>query len=311
MLAPGHPVRGRQEVHRLHDPVELTPGDGQVARHGGAGGDDHGVEPLAQVGGREVLADLDPVAEAGALGLHLGDPAVQDRLLHLELGDAVAQQASGRVGALVDGHGVAGTGQLLGSGEPRRAGPDDRDGLAGQALRCLRGDRAVLEGAVDDADLDLLDRHGRLVDTEDAGRFTRRRAEPTGELGEVVRRVQAVDGLAPLPLPREVVPLRDEVAERAAAVAERDAAVHAAPGLPLQLGHRLLLVDLLPVLDPDRNGATSRQFTLTRAQETLGVSHGRPPCAAPTPGCRRGPAPPPPPWPARRGRAGRSGEGPG
>ena len=39
--------------------------------------------------------------------------------------------------------------------------------------------------------------------------------------------------IAPVPVvaPDQVVPLRDEVAERAALVAERDAAVHAAAGL--------------------------------------------------------------------------------
>ena len=62
-----------------------------------------------------------------------------------------------------------------------------------------------------------------------------RRAQPAGELREVVGRVQALDGLAALAAPREVVPLRDQVAERAALVAERDAAVHAAAGLAAQL----------------------------------------------------------------------------
>ena len=222
-------------------------------------------------------ADLDAGAEAGALGLHLPDPPVEDRLLHLELGDAVAQQAARLVGALVDGDGVAGAGQLLGRGQARRAGADDGDGLAGEPLGRLGGDRAVGEGAVDDADLDLLDRDGRLVDAEHAGRLARGRAEPPGELGEVVGRVQPVDGLAPLPLPREVVPLGDQVAQRTTAVAERDTAVHAAAGLTLQLGDRLLLVDLLPVLDADRHGSTAGQLALARPQKALGVSHGRPP----------------------------------
>ena len=61
-----------------------------------------------------------------------------------------------------------------------------------------------------------------------------RRAQPTGELREVVGRVQALDGRAALVAPGEVVPLRDQVAERAAVVAERDAAVHAAAGLALR-----------------------------------------------------------------------------
>ena len=43
---------------------------------------------------------------------------------------------------------------------------------------------------VDDLDLDLLDRHRVGVDAEHAGALARRRAEPAGELREVVGRVQ-------------------------------------------------------------------------------------------------------------------------
>ena len=53
-------------------------------------------------------------------------------LLHLELGDAVAQQAADAVGALEDDHVVPGTGQLLRRSEARRPGADDRDALAGR-----------------------------------------------------------------------------------------------------------------------------------------------------------------------------------
>ena len=85
---------------------------------------------------------LDAVAEAGALGRHLVEPAVEHRLLHLELGDAVAQQPAGLVGPLEDGHGVAGPGQLLGDREPGRAGADDGDRLAREALGRQRARRA-------------------------------------------------------------------------------------------------------------------------------------------------------------------------
>jgi hypothetical protein len=61
----------------------------------------------------------------------------------------------------------------------------------------LRLDPALVPGRLDDGDLDLLDRHGVLVDAEDAGRLARRRAQPPGELGEVVGGVQAVDRVAP------------------------------------------------------------------------------------------------------------------
>src|SRR3546814_14756643 len=56
-------------------------------------------------------------------------------LLHLELGDAVAQQAADLVGALIDRDRVTRAGELLGGSQARGTGTDDRDGLPGQPLR--------------------------------------------------------------------------------------------------------------------------------------------------------------------------------
>ena len=82
--------------------------------------------------------------EGDALGLHLLDAPVDVVLLHLEVGDAVAQQAAGLGLALVDMHLVAGAGQLLGGGHAGRARADDRDALAGLGLRRLGPDPAHL-----------------------------------------------------------------------------------------------------------------------------------------------------------------------
>ena len=118
----------------------------------------------------------------------------------------------------------------------------------------LRRDPALVPRPVDDLDLDLLDRDRVGVDAEHARRLARRRAQPAGELGEVVRGVQPVDRVAPVVAVDEVVPVGDQVAERAAVVAERDAAVHAPPGLGLQRARRgNVLVDLLPVAQPHRH----------------------------------------------------------
>ena len=204
-----------------------------------------------------------PGAEDGALAAHLLEPPVEVLLLHLELGDAVAQQPADLVGALVDRDRVAGPGQLLGGGQAGRAGADHRDGAAREPLRRLRPDQAGLPRLVDDRDLDVLDRDRVLVDAEHAGGLARRRAQPTGELREVVGRVQPLDRALPVVAPDQVVPLRDDVPERAALVAERDAAVHAAAGLlgddrqqgpPGSAG-----VDLVPVLDPLVDRAAGRR----------------------------------------------------
>ena len=231
---PGWPAAGSPSPEGT--PSSSRPGHRQVARHGGADGEHDGVVAVAQLLAGDVDADVDAGAEPGALGLHLGQPAVEDGLLHLELGDAVAQQAAELVVPLVDGDGVAGAGQLLGGGQAGRAGADDGDGLAGEPVRRLRRrPRPSSKARSTMRDLDLLDGHGRLVDAEHARRLAGRRAEPAGELREVVGGVQPLDRLAPVAAPGQVVPLGDEVAQRAAVVAERDAAVHAAAGLALQL----------------------------------------------------------------------------
>src|SRR3954464_3187286 len=80
-----------------------------------------------------------------------------------------------------------------GGGQTGRAGADDGDLLAGPERRLDGLDPALVEGAVDDRLLDLLDRDGVVVDVEDACGLARRRADAAGELGEVVRRVQRVD----------------------------------------------------------------------------------------------------------------------
>jgi len=115
--------------------------------------------------------------------------------------------------------------------ETGRATADDRHALARAAGGHLRGDPTLVPRAVDDGHLDLLDGHRVGVDAQHARGLARRRAQAAGELGEVVRGVQPLDGITPVVAVDEVVPVGDEVAERAAVVAERDAAVHAAPGL--------------------------------------------------------------------------------
>ena len=181
---------------------------------------------------RVVGADVGVDHELGALGAHLREPAVDDVLGHLEVRDAVAQQAAEPVVALVDGDRVAGAGQLLGRGEPGRARTrSTATRLPVRSSGRLRQHDALVERALDDRDLDLLDRHRVGVEREHAGGLARRRADPAGELGEVVGGVQPLAGADVVVAGDELVPLRDQVAERAAAVAERDAAVHAARGL--------------------------------------------------------------------------------
>ena len=83
-----------------------------------------------------------------------GEPAIEEPLFQLELGDAVAQQPADAIGALENGDRVAGAVQLLGGREAGRPGADDGDALAGAHLGRLGGDPAFVERALDDRHFD-------------------------------------------------------------------------------------------------------------------------------------------------------------
>ncbi len=89
-----------------------------------------------------------------AFRFHLLHAAVDDPLLHLEVGDAVAQQTAGLGVLLVDVHVMAGTRELLSGGETGRTGADDRDPLAGLLLRRLGHDPVFFERPIGDGAFD-------------------------------------------------------------------------------------------------------------------------------------------------------------
>ena len=78
--------------------------------------------------------------------------------------------------------------------------------------------------------------------------FARRGAEPAGELRKVVRRVQPLDRRLPAIAVDEIVPVGNQIAQRASLMAERDAAVHAPRALLLQLVLGIRQIDFVPVL---------------------------------------------------------------
>jgi hypothetical protein len=225
-----------QVVHREVHAVELAAGHRQVARHARADRQHDRVERPAQLVDGDVAADVDAAAQLDALGEQLLHAPLDDALLDLEVRHAEAAEAARGLVTLEQHDVVARTSQLLRGRHPRGTGADDRDGAAGLDARRLRHDPALAPGAVDDRLLDLLDRDGvALADLEHAGGLARRGAEAAGELGEVVRCVQLPDRVAPAVAVDEVVPVRDQVAERAAVVAKRHAALHAARALLAQL----------------------------------------------------------------------------
>ena len=189
-----------------------------------------------------------------ALGGHLLEAAVEDVLFHLEIGNAVAQQAADAVGLLEKRHPVARAIQLLRGGQARGPRANHGDALAGARFRRLRLDPAFLPGVIDDRLLDHLDRDRRLVDAQHAGRLAGRRADAPGELRKIIRGVQDANRILPLVVIDEVVPVGNDVVDRAAGVAERNAAIHAARRLRAHAFFRERLIDLEIIVDALRHG---------------------------------------------------------
>jgi hypothetical protein len=140
-------------------------------------------------------------------------------------------------------------------------------------VRRLRGDPSFFVRAIDDRDLDRLDRDRIGVDAKDARALARRRAQTPGELGEVVRGVQPVERRVPAIAVDEIVPVGNQVAERAALVTERNSAIHAARALHLQVGLRVRQIDLAPVLHPLFDGA-GRMLLALDLDEPGRLTHG-------------------------------------
>src|SRR6185312_8079638 len=243
----------------------------------GARRGDQGVEFLEQARRRDAVlargADMRVDAKLDAFGAHLLDPAVDVIFLHLEIGNAVAQQPADPVGLFEQHDFVAGARQLLRARHPRRSGADDRDTLAGLPLRRLRLNPTLLPALVDDEVLDRLDAHRIVVDVERAGGFARGWADSPGEFRKVVGRVQHFESLAPLLAVDEVVPVGNDVVDRTAGLAERDPAVHATRTLLRRLvvfereDELAIVADALA--DRQRNFGNSLQL-----DEAGGLAHG-------------------------------------
>src|SRR5690606_37647778 len=153
---------------------------------------------------------------------HLCQTTVNVDLLQLEVRNAIAQEAANAVALLEYGDRVTRTNQLLGAGEPRGARAHNGDALAGLAAGRLWCHPAFLPASVDNGMLDGLDAHRVIIDGQRAGRLARSGADAAGELGEVVRGMQHVQRTPPVLPIHEVVPVRNNIIDRASACTEGD-----------------------------------------------------------------------------------------
>ena len=250
----------RQEFHGEMDAVELAAWHGQVAGLLGAARQHDRVKILLQLRGRHCF--FGPVGHFGRFGqfahhhagtefdaffFHLGHAQVDVAFFHLEIRNAITQQAADPVVLLKQSHIVAGAGELLRGSHASRAGANQGHFFAGFQLGQLRRDPALVPGPVNDGVFDGFDADSVVIHVQGAGRLAGRGADASGELGEVVGAVQNVDRVLPVALVNQVVEVRDDVVHRAAAVAKRRATVHAARSLLVGLGvvqanHKLFVI---------------------------------------------------------------------
>src|SRR5207244_11429730 len=102
-----------------------------------------------------------------------------------ELRTAITEQTADAICLRVPRHHVPGAAELLRGRQTRGSRAYDSHLFTRPIPWRFRTNPAFFEAALDDALFNLLDRHRRLINPEDAGRFARRGTYPPGELGEI------------------------------------------------------------------------------------------------------------------------------
>src|SRR6202171_4774430 len=103
------------------DALEIASWNWQITAFLSAAGEHDRVITIEQVLHGNVDADMGAVMKRHTFALHLRDAAIDVVLLHLEVGNAVAQQAASLGQLLEDMDIVAGPRELLGACEPGRS----------------------------------------------------------------------------------------------------------------------------------------------------------------------------------------------
>src|SRR5450432_594182 len=148
---------------------------------------------------------------------------------------------------------MSGTAELLRRRQSRRAGTYDCDFLPSANSGRLRPNPAFRESSLHDVLLDLLDRHGRLVDPQHAGSFAGRGADSPSKFREVV-------------------------VHRTPTLAEGHAAIHAPGTLLAKAGLGKVLINLKPIVHAfqDRTPRCQLAGVLQKSGRLTHVAPGRP-----------------------------------
>ena len=149
--------------------------------------------------------------------------------------------------------------QLVGNRQTGGAGTYHRYPFSAAHRRDPWNHPAVLKAGFNHCQLVVVHRHTVPVHAAGAGRLAQRRADPPGELREVIGFGKPGKGFPPIAVEDLVIPLRDQVVQGASAVsaaevdprlAERHAAVHAPGRLASALPGFQTGMELFKVPDP-------------------------------------------------------------
>ena len=157
------------------------------------------------------------------------------RLFHLEVWNTVAQQTADAVVFLKQCDVVTNTRKLLCSSHACRARTHHSHFFARLVFGQLRSNPTFRPSTVNDGVLDRFDTHRVIVVVQSARSLARCGANASGELRKVIRAVQHIDRRFPIALVNQIVEVRNDVVNRAAAIAKRRAAIHAARALVFSL----------------------------------------------------------------------------
>ena len=186
---------------------------------------------------RDVDADLDTGAEFDAFRRHLRHAAVDQMLLHLEVGNAVAQQSADPVVLLEQGHEMPDACQLLRARHAGGPGTDYRDALAGAVRRRPAASiqpSSQPRSTIAHSMVLMVTGLSSMFSVHDASHGAGQ-IRPVNS-GKLLVECSAVERCLPLVAIDQVVPVRDQIVDRTAVVTERNAAIHAAARLLVSSG---------------------------------------------------------------------------
>ena len=198
------------------------------------------------------------VSEVDALLLHHLYATVDDGLVELEVGDAVAEEATGGLVLLEDGDHVTHLVEGVGGSKACRTSSDDGY-LHSVSLRHSRLDIPFAEGGLYDGTLVLTVGCRLMVEAvQHAGLFAECRTDATRKLWKGVGARQQPVCQFPITFIQGIIPFRCLVAQWAGPVAKGHTAVHAARGLFAALVCVECLLHLAEVVNPVVNRTVAR-----------------------------------------------------